>query len=394
MRHWIVGLAILSLSIVPTAGQAPSTYKAPRSPFKDGKPDLSGIWQANNTANWDIQGHAARQGPILELGAAFSIPAGLGVVEGDEIPYQPWAAAKKKENAANWLELDPEIKCYMPGVPRANYMPYPFQIVQTPTHILMAYEFASASRTIYMNSKEESPADTWMGWSRGRWEGDTLVVDVNAFNGQTWFDRAGNFHSEALHVVERYTPVSRDVLQYDVTIEDPKVFTRPWKMSMPLYRRAEKNAQLLEYKCVEFVEELMYGNLQEKAVRRRRCRPLIAMLLLTVATVAGQERKAQPRTPWGDPDLQGIWSIATITPFERPSALAGKAQLTEQEAAEAEKTFLDDPESGSPRRCGHRCRRRSRLQRFLVGSRNESRVDAPDVARRRSAGRASAGADR
>ena len=159
----------------------------------------------------------------------------------------------------------------MPGVPRANYMPYPFQIVQTPTHILMAYEFASASRTIYMNSKEESPADTWMGWSRGRWEGDTLVVDVNAFNGQTWFDRAGNFHSDALHVVERYTPISRDVLQYDVTIEDPKVFTRPWKMSMPLYRRAEKNAQLLEYKCVEFVEELMYGNLKKKRSNARWC---------------------------------------------------------------------------------------------------------------------------
>ena len=240
-RSWraatAVGLAVLSFAVIPTAGQAPATYKAPRSAFKDGKPDLNGIWQANNTANWDIQGHAARQGPVLELGAAFSIPAGLGVVDGDEIPYQPWAAAKKKENAANWLKLDPEIKCYMPGVPRATYMPYPFQIVQTPTHILMAYEFASASRTIYMNSKDESPADTWMGWSRGRWEGDTLVVDVNAFNGETWFDRAGNFHSEALHVVERYTPVSRDVLQYEATIEDPKVFTRPWKMSMPLYRR-------------------------------------------------------------------------------------------------------------------------------------------------------------
>ena len=146
MRHWMVGLALFALFILPAAGQTPSTYKAPRSPFKDGKPDLSGIWQANNTANWDIQAHAARQGPVLALGAAFSVPAGLGVVEGDEIPYQPWAAAKKKENAANWLTLDPEIKCYMPGVPRATYMPYPFQIVQTPTHILMAYEFASASR--------------------------------------------------------------------------------------------------------------------------------------------------------------------------------------------------------------------------------------------------------
>jgi hypothetical protein len=261
-----VAVAILLLATARIEGQAsPTSYKAPRTAFKDGKPDLNGIWQANNTANWDIQDHPARQGPVLELGAAFSVPAGQSVVEGNEIPYQPWAAAKKKENAANWVKLDPEIKCYMPGVPRATYMPYPFQIVQTPTHILIAYEFASASRTIYMNSKEESPADTWMGWSRGRWEGDTLVVDVTAFNDQTWFDRAGNFHSEALHVVERYTPVSRDVLQYEATIEDPKVFTRPWKMTMPLYRRMEKNAQLLEYKCVEFVEELMYGHLRKKS---------------------------------------------------------------------------------------------------------------------------------
>ena len=256
------------------------------------------------------------------------MPAGLGVVEGDDIPYQPWAAAKKKENAANWLKLDPEIKCYMPGVPRATYMPYPFQIVQTPSHILMAYEFASASRTIYMNSKDESPADTWMGWSRGRWEGDTLVVDVNAFNGQTWFDRAGNFHSDALHVVERYTPISRDVLQYDVTIEDPKVFTRPWKMSMPLYRRVEKHAQLLEYKCVEFVEELMYGHLRKKT--KYGVLGVVAIIALAAMTVAGQssattDQPTLPRTPWGDPDLQGVWSIATITPLERPSALSGQA---------------------------------------------------------------------
>ncbi len=127
-----VGLAVLSFAVAPS-GQAPAGYKAPRSPFKDGKPDLNGIWQVNNSANWDIQGHAARQGPVLELGAAFSVPAGLGVVEGDDIPYQPWAAAKKKENAANWLKLDPEIKCYMPGVPRATYMPYPFRSCRRPS---------------------------------------------------------------------------------------------------------------------------------------------------------------------------------------------------------------------------------------------------------------------
>jgi hypothetical protein len=258
----VVSVAVLSLLVVPGRGQTPAGYKAPRT--ADGKPDLNGIWQAVNTANWDIQDHPARQGPLVALGAAFSIPAGQGIVEGNEIPYQPAALAKKKENAANWLKLDPEIKCYMPGIPRATYMPYPFQIVQTPTTILMAYEFASASRVVRMNSKEEAPVDSWMGWSVGRWEGDTLVIDVTGFNDQTWFDRAGNFHSDELKVVERYTATSPVTLNYEATVSDPKVFTRPWKMSMPLYRRVERNAQLLEYKCVEFVEELMYGHLRRQ----------------------------------------------------------------------------------------------------------------------------------
>ena len=228
----------------------------------------------------------------------------------------------------------------MPGVPRATYMPYPFQIVQTPTHILVAYEFASASRTIYMNSKTRvRPIPGWAG--RAGVGGDTLVVDVNAFNGDTWFDRAGNFHSEALHVVERYTPVSRDVLQYDVTIEDPKVFTRPWKMSMPLYRRVEKNAQLLEYKCVEFVEELMYGHLRKDEIRFFSPPPSWrSPPSWSRARPGSSHDRRLPRTPWGDPDLQGVWSIATITPFERPTSLAGKQVLSEEEAAELEKTNL------------------------------------------------------
>jgi hypothetical protein len=252
----------LCISAVATAGQA-QAYKAART--ADGKPDLNGIWEALNTANWDIQDHAAKMGPVVALGAAFSIPAGRGVVEGNEVPYLPEAAAKKKENAEKWLTSDPEIKCYLPGVPRANYMPYPFQIFQSPQYILMAYEFAGANRTIYMNSKQKSPNDTWMGWSVGHWEGDTLVVDVTSFNDQTWFDRAGNFHSDALHVVERYTRVSPDALDYEATIEDPKVFSRPWKMRMPLYRRLEKDAQLLEYTCVEFAEELLYGPLRKQS---------------------------------------------------------------------------------------------------------------------------------
>jgi len=261
------GLAGVSASQAApqTTGRRPPVgagYRAPRA--ADGHADLNGIWQALNTAHWDIQDHAARQGPLVALGASFSVPAGAGVVEGNELPYQPWAAQKRKENAANWQTLDPEVKCYLPGVPRATYMPYPFQIVQSAKTMLMSYEFASASRIVHMTDVGEAPIDSWMGWSRGRWEGDTLVVDVTGFNDQTWFDRAGNFHSEALHVVERYTRTGADHLWYEATIEDPKVFTRPWKMSMPLYRRIEKNPQLFEYKCVEFVEELMYGNLKKK----------------------------------------------------------------------------------------------------------------------------------
>jgi hypothetical protein len=256
-----VSAAVLISAVMPAFGQGQGAAMLRTS---DGKPDFTGVWQAMNTANWDLLAHAAFRGPVVALGAAFSGPAGLGVVEGNEIPYLPAAAARKKENAANWLERDPEIRCYMPGVPRMIYMPYPFQIIQGRDTIFMASEFASASRTIRMNTKDKSPADSWMGWSVGRWEGNTLVVDVTDQNDQTWFDRAGDFHSEALHVVERYSLIDRNAINYEATIDDPKVFSRPWKISMPLYRHVEKNAQLLEYKCVEFVEELMYGHLRKR----------------------------------------------------------------------------------------------------------------------------------
>ncbi len=260
-----VAAAIVALVLPNTRSTAapPPEYKAERTP--DGNPNLNGIWQALGSAHWDIEGHAARHGAIVKLGALGAIPAGLGVVEGGEIPYQPEALKKRNENRENWVELDPAIKCYMPGIPRATYLPFPFQIVQTPEHILIAYEFASASRVIYMSRPDfESPVDTWMGHSRGHWEGETLVVDVTSSVDQTWFDSSGNFHSDALHVVERYTPISPNALMYEATIEDAKVFTRPWKISMPLYRRLEKNVQLLEFKCVEFAEELMYGHLRKK----------------------------------------------------------------------------------------------------------------------------------
>ena len=243
-------------------GGEPRAYRAPRA--SDGKPNLSGIWQAVNSANWDLLDHSARPGPVIALGAVGAIPGGLGVVEGNEIPYKPEGAAKKKENGADWLSRDPLVKCYLPGVPRATYLPFPFQIVQSAENVLISYEFANASRTVDMKSRQQSPLDTWMGWSRGHWEGETLVVDVTSFNDRTWFDSAGDFHSDALHVVERYTPTSPDHLSYEATIEDPNVFTRPWKIRMPLYRRIEPRAELVEFKCVEFVEELMYGHLRKR----------------------------------------------------------------------------------------------------------------------------------
>ena len=251
----------LVLAVATAAGQAPA-YRAPRT--GDGKPNFNGIWQALNTAHWDIEAHAAAPGPISDLGASYAVPGGLGVVEG-EIPYKPEALAKRKEHYANRMKLDPEIKCYLPGVPRATYMPYPFQILQSQKHIMVVHEFAGAVRTIYMDNQVEAPADSWMGWSNGHWEGETLVVDTKGFNGQTWLDRAGNFHTDALHVIERFTARSPDTLWYEVTLEDPNVFTRPWKMSMPLYRRVEKNAQLMEYRCVEFAEDVIYGHLRKQS---------------------------------------------------------------------------------------------------------------------------------
>ncbi len=225
-----------------------SGYEGPRT--SDGKPDLSGIWQVLTTAEWDLQHHNAQDG----------VPAGLSVVEGNDIPYQPWAAARKQENYENRLAADPVRKCYLPGVPRITYMPFPFQILQTPDHVVMTYEFAHAVRIIYTDgSPHPLPNDFWMGDSRGHWEGDTLVVDTTHFNGRTWFDAAGNFHSDALHVVERFTPTSPYHIDYEVTIEDPKVFTRPWKMRMPLYRRVEQGLQLLEYDCVDFILQSLEG---------------------------------------------------------------------------------------------------------------------------------------
>jgi hypothetical protein len=239
MRAKLLALTIVSTTTLLSAQTAPSI---PRT--VDGKPDLSGVWQALNTAAWNLQNHAAEKG----------VPAGIGVVEGGEIPYQPAALKKKVEHARTRATSDPETKCLLPGVPRITYMPYPFEIVQTPKATAMMYEYVHALRTIYTDgtAHPDGHIDWWMGDSRGKWDGDTFVVDVVDFNDETWFDRAGNFHSDELHVVERYTLIDPDHIQYAATIEDPKVFTRPWTIRMPLYRRIEKNVQVLEYECYAF----------------------------------------------------------------------------------------------------------------------------------------------
>ena len=260
----VAGVAAAGLLLPVTTAQAPG-YRAPR--VADGRPDLNGIWQALNTAEWNVEPHAAGPSVVRELGALSAVPAGLGVVVGDEIPYRPEALAQRDENRANRLELDPAIKCYLPGVPRGMYMPFPYQIIQSQDHIMMVHEFAGAIRTVYMVDQVEAPADSWMGWSNGRWDGDTLVIETTGFLGTTWFDRSGNFHSDALRVVERITPRSPDTLLYEATIEDPNVFTRPWTMRMPLYRRVEEGAEILEFRCVEFVEDLIYGHLAKQPGR-------------------------------------------------------------------------------------------------------------------------------
>jgi hypothetical protein len=234
-------LLMISVSVGRIGAQAP--HLVPRMP--DGRPNLQGIWQARSQASYDLQDHVAR----------YMMPAGRGVVEGGEIPYQPWAAEKRLENFANRATADPLANCYMPGVPRIMYMEWPFQIVQTHDHLGMIFEWMQIYRLIYTNgTPHDSRAQPWMGDSRGRWEGDTLVVDVSNHNDKTWFDMAGNFHSDALHLVERYTMLDRDTVQYEVTIEDPKVFTRPWKVSMPLYRQPGMD-RILEYDCQAEKEE-------------------------------------------------------------------------------------------------------------------------------------------
>ena len=252
-------------------------WKAKRGP--DGvHPDLNGVWQVLNTANYNIEAHPAsaalqmREGPyvpvphasVVALGAIGAVPAGIGIVQGDgKIPYTAEALATRDENRKLAVELDPEVKCYLPGIPRANYMDKPFQIFHSDKAVFIAYEFAGAVRNIFLTEQPPAPAQSWMGQSYGYWEGDTFVVEVTDQLPTTWFDRSGNFKGPSTKVVERWTPTSDSTLRYEAEITDPEIYTKPWKISFNLYKAVGEDAQLQQFKCVEFVEELMYGHLRK-----------------------------------------------------------------------------------------------------------------------------------
>ncbi len=251
---------VITVALLGLGGQvAAQGGDIPRTP--DGKPDLSGIWQAMTNAHYDIEPHAAKYGPHPGLmGAHSAIPASIGIVEGGRIPYNEQALRQRDQNRANALENDPLTKCYMPGVPRANYLPFPFQIVQSTDVILIAYEYAESNRILYVDQPEVvSQVDAWMGHSNAHWEGDTLVVRVTGQMPDTWFDRAGNHHSWEMVVEERWTPMGANHIQYEATMTDPNTFTESWSVSFPLYRHLQENMQLLEFKCAEFAEEFLYG---------------------------------------------------------------------------------------------------------------------------------------
>jgi len=262
--------AIVVLVIAASRLTGQSAGAVPTMP--DGKPNLSGIWQAVNTAYWDLEGHAGSPAPKegFELGAVGAIPPGPGVVVEGRIPYTTEARAKREENRKNWPKLDQEVRCYLPGIPRATYLPYPFQIFQNQDRIVFTYQYSYARRVVNMGKPVEAPIDTWMGWQNGRWDGNTLVIENTAFIDPPemrpgegaiggWLDRTGNFHTSALKVTERFTPVDATHLKYEATLEDPSVYTRPWTISMPLYKRIEPDATILEFKCPEYVEELYWG---------------------------------------------------------------------------------------------------------------------------------------
>ena len=276
MKKFLIAAASAATCIAMAAPVA--AQSADRPATIAGRPNLNGIWQAMNAANYNLEPHSAAPAAVAErqVGVLGAIPAGRGVVVGGEIPYRPEALERLEHNRLNPTH-DPEALCYLPGIPRATYMDFPFQIIQGGNDdILMAYEYHGANRAIHMGDIGIPAIDTWMGTSYGTWEGDTLVVttlgqgpgDVKLPAGEmepgvTWLDRAGNYLTPTASVVERFRLVGPNHIEYEATIDDPSVYTRPWQIRMPLYRHVEEDAQLLEFNCVPFSEQLLYGDLLE-----------------------------------------------------------------------------------------------------------------------------------
>jgi hypothetical protein len=254
-------LTAVALTLTAASASAQVLTEFPRA--SNGRPDLSGIWQAVSNAHWNLEPTPGGYPVLLELGAQFAVPPGPGVVVGGEIPYLPEARAERDQRFENRLADDPEGKCYMGGVPRSTYMPYPFQILQSERDVVIYYQFATAFRRIFVDGNEEAPLDSWMGWSNGRWDGNTFVVEVTGLNGQAWLDRAGNYASGNARITERYTPLGPNHLQYEATIEDPTVYSRPWTIRMPLYRIVDDGFRILEFKCEPYAEEKIYGHLRK-----------------------------------------------------------------------------------------------------------------------------------
>lgn len=253
--------SLLFLAAAHTAVAAP-LKEFPRT--RDGHPDFSGVWQSITTAYWNLEPHVPSEGGVPMLGALFAVPPGAGIVVGDRIPYKPDAVKQRDDNFKARFAKDPESNCYLGGVPRSTYMPYPFQIFQSSNTVAIVYQYATGLRRLMINGKEEAPLDSWMGWSNAHWESDTLVVEVTGLNGQTWLDRAGNYTSSSAKITERYTPLSANHIQYEATIDDPEVFTQPWKIQLPLYRIVDDNYRLMEFKCEPFAEEKLFGHLRKK----------------------------------------------------------------------------------------------------------------------------------
>jgi len=217
----------LTLSFAAAVSVGGQSYKPPRT--SEGLPDLQGIWEAHNAADADIQKF---------------------LVGGGALPYTPKAAKQKAENARNAKKTDPLSHCFLAGVPRTMYLHHPFQLFEGTGYALITSEYAHTFRYVPMDGRPHIKGlDSWMGDARGKWDGDTLVVDTTDFGDGTWFDSAGNFHSRDLHVIERFTRTGPDVLTYEATIEDPKTFTKPFTIRMTLNRHTEKNFQIREYEC-------------------------------------------------------------------------------------------------------------------------------------------------